>query len=252
MGLSIGDVEKITGISKDRLRYYEEKQLITPVRCADNSYREYDNEEVLKILGIQLYRSMDLGVKEIQQIQDSDTIKGICNVFKKRQKELQIQLAELQKQKANVLRGIDDCEKISSYLGKYTIKNVKPLRLIDKIDDLISTETGAKFKTEADEQMIIIRSMVRRIELTPEGIGENAVFVAEESEEEETECVYTVVRDSPSYDPLLDEYAKCMKWVAENNIKLGRYCYIKPLLVSHLGKCAESFLEVFAPITKQS
>ena len=27
MGLSIGDVEKITGISKDRLRYYEEKNL---------------------------------------------------------------------------------------------------------------------------------------------------------------------------------------------------------------------------------
>ena len=90
MGLSIGDVEKITGISKDRLRYYEEKQLISPVRCADNSYREYDNEEVLKLLGIQLYRSMDLGVKEIQQIQDSDTIKGIYNVFKKRQKELQL------------------------------------------------------------------------------------------------------------------------------------------------------------------
>ena len=159
MGLSIGDVEKITGISKDRLRYYEEKRLITPVRDTDNSYREYDNEEVLKILGIQLYRSMDLGVKDIQQIQDSDTIKGIYNVFKKRQKELQIQLAELQKQKDSVLRGIKDCEKISSYLGKYTIKNVKPLKLIDKIDDLVSTETGAKFKTESDEQMIIIRTV---------------------------------------------------------------------------------------------
>lgn len=248
MGLSIGDVEKITGISKDRLRYYEEKQLITPVRCADNSYREYDNEEVMKLLGIQLYRSMDLGVKEIQQIQGSDTIEGICSVFKKRQKELQSQMAELQKQKDNVLRGIEDCKKINKYLGKYTIKKVRPLKLINKIDDLVSTETGEKFKTESDEQMIIIRSMVRRIELTAEGIGENAIFVAEESGKEEIECVYTVVMDSPSYDPLMDEYAKCMKWVTENNIKLGRYCYIKPLLVSHLGKCAESFLEVFAPI----
>ena len=31
MGLSIGDVEKITGISKDRLRYYEEKNLIVKI-----------------------------------------------------------------------------------------------------------------------------------------------------------------------------------------------------------------------------
>ena len=250
MGLSIGDVEKITGISKDRLRYYEEKRLITPVRDTDNSYREYDNEEVLKLLGIQLYRSMDLGVKEIQQIQDSDTIEEICGVFKRRQKELNFQMAQLQYQLESVSRGIDDCEKIADHLGKYTLKKVRTLRLIDKIDDLVSTETGAKFRTESDEQMIIIRSFVRRIELTPEGIGENAVFVAEETGKEDIECVYTVVRDSADYDPLMDEYVKCMQWVRENNIRLGRYCYIRPLLVSHLGKSTESFLEVFAPIEK--
>ena len=130
MGLSIGDVEKITGISKDRLRYYEEKRLITPVRDTDNSYREYDNEEVLKLLGIQLYRSMDLGVKEIQQIQDSDTIEEICGVFKNRQKELNFQMAQLQYQQESVSRGIDDCEKIADHLGKYTLKKVRTLRLI--------------------------------------------------------------------------------------------------------------------------
>ena len=250
MGLSIGDVEKITGISKDRLRYYEEKQLITPVRCADNSYRAYDNEEILKLFGIQMYRSMDLGVKEIQQIQGSDTIEEICDVFKRRQEGLQFQLAQLQNQINSVSKGIEDCEKITNHLGKYTLKKVTTLRLIDKIDDIVDTETGAKFRTESDEQMIIIRSVVRRIELTPEGIGENAVYVADENGEEDIECVYTVVRDSVSCDPLMDEYAKCMQWVAENNIKLGRYCYIRPLLVSHLEKCTESFMEVFIPIIK--
>ena len=40
MGLSIGDVEKITGISKDRLRYYEEKNLITPVRRRNRPNRK--------------------------------------------------------------------------------------------------------------------------------------------------------------------------------------------------------------------
>ena len=48
----------------------------------------------------------------------------------------------------------------------------------------------------------------------------------------------------------MEEYAKCMQWVRKNNIKIGRYCYIRPLLVSHLGKCTESFLEVFAPVVK--
>ena len=65
MEFSIGDVEKLTGISKDRLRYYEEKRLIIPGRNEDNSYRVYDIEEILKLLGIQLYRAMDMSVKDI-------------------------------------------------------------------------------------------------------------------------------------------------------------------------------------------
>ncbi len=250
MGLSIGDVENITGISKDRLRYYEEKNLITPRRDADNSYRTYDLEEVLKLLGIQMYRSMDLGVKDIQKIQESDTIDGIYDVFKNRQKDLEQQIAELQKQKDSVSRSIEDCEKITKYLGSLTLKKVRSFRLIDKIDDIISSEAGEKFRTESNEQMVILRSFVRRLELTPEGIGANEVFVAEETGDDDIECVYTVVRDSLEHDPMMETYVKCMNWVDENNIKLDRYCYIRPLLVSHLGKCTESFLEVFVPILK--
>ena len=250
MGLSIGDVEKITGISKDRLRYYEEKNLITPDRDSDNSYRTYGLEEVLKLLGIQMYRSMDLGVKEIQQIQESDTIDGICDVFQIRQNELNRQIEELQRQKESVSRSIEDCEKITKYLGELTLKKVKAFRLIDKIDDILSSDTGEKFRTESDEQMIILRSFIRRLELTTEGIGENEVFVAEETSNEDIECVYTVVRDSLEHDPMMETYVKCISWVAENNIKLDRYCYIRPLIVSHLGKCTESFLEVFVPILK--
>lgn len=250
MGLSIGDVEKITGISKDRLRYYEEKNLITPGRNTDNSYRTYDLEEVLKLLGIQMYRSMDLGVKEIQKIQESDTIDGIYDVFQNRQKELEQQISELQKQKDSVSRSIEDCEKITKYLGEITLKKVRAFKLIDKIDDIISSDAGEKFRTESDEQMIILRSFVRRLELTSNGIGENTVFVAEETGDDDIECVYTVVKDSLEHDPMMETYVKCMSWITENNIKLDRYCYIKPLLVSHLGKCTESFLEVFVPILK--
>lgn len=250
MGLSIGDVEKITGISKDRLRYYEEKNLITPGRDTINSYRTYDPEEVLKLFGIQMYRSMDLGVKDIQKIQESDTIAGIYDVFKNRQMELEQQIAELQKQKDSVSRSIEDCEKITKYLGDLTLKKVRSFRLIDKVDDIVSSDAGDKFRTESDEQMIILRSFVRRLELTPEGIGANEVFVAEETQDDDIECVYTVVRDSLEYDPMMETYVKCMNWVSENNIKLDRYCYIRPLLVSHLGKCIESFLEVFVPILK--
>ena len=98
MGLSIGDVEKITGISKDRLRYYEEKNLIVPERNDENSYRSYDVNEVIKLFGIQLYRAMDMGIKEIQTVQEAGTPEEMRAVFAKRQDDIEAKIAELQRQ----------------------------------------------------------------------------------------------------------------------------------------------------------
>ncbi len=47
--MNIKQVEKLTGISSQNIRFYESQGLLTPER-ADNGYREYhqDNIEVLK------------------------------------------------------------------------------------------------------------------------------------------------------------------------------------------------------------
>ncbi|WP_238918928.1 MerR family DNA-binding transcriptional regulator [Clostridium sp. YIM B02555] len=39
---TIGEVAQITGISRDRLRYYEENGILKPKYDASSSYREYD------------------------------------------------------------------------------------------------------------------------------------------------------------------------------------------------------------------
>lgn len=46
--MTINDVEKITGLTKKSIRYYEEKGLILPKRL-DNDYRSYNEEDVQKL-----------------------------------------------------------------------------------------------------------------------------------------------------------------------------------------------------------
>ena len=97
MELSISDVGKIAGISKDRLRYYEEKGLISPRRDTENNYRYYELDELLKAMAIQLYREMDLSVKEIHGIQTVNTIAEMRDVFEHRQTDLDREILALQR-----------------------------------------------------------------------------------------------------------------------------------------------------------
>ena len=248
MGLSIGDVEKITGISKDRLRYYEEKNLIVPERNEENSYRSYDVSEVIKLFGIQLYRAMDMGVKEIQMAQEAGSLEEMRMVFAKRQDDIEAKIAELQRQNDCVRRCIADCDKVKNLLGKISIQKVPGFHLSDRLDDFLHVEEYEKFKDDHDGQKIIMRSFVRRLELTSDGIVGNEVFVLEEDEGEQIECIYTVVAEEIGSDPMMETFARCTEWMAENNVSIGRYCYIRPLLISNLGSTIKSYLEVIAPL----
>ena len=44
--MNISEIEKITGISKQAIRFYEKEGLISPKRNQDNQYREYDENDV--------------------------------------------------------------------------------------------------------------------------------------------------------------------------------------------------------------
>lgn len=67
---SIGEVEKITGISKDRLRNYDRKSILKPRKEENNQYRQYNMNDIIDILGIEHFRRMDLGLKEIRTIRE--------------------------------------------------------------------------------------------------------------------------------------------------------------------------------------
>lgn len=250
MELSISDVGKIAGISKDRLRYYEEKGLVSPSRDTDNNYRYYEIDELLKAMAIQLYREMDLSVKEIHSIQTVNTIAEMRDVFEHRQSDIDREILALQRKKELVARGIDNCKKVDKYLDKFVIRKARGCVLLDKLDDILNPDEYDKFKDDSGEELLRVRSLVRRLELLPNGIGDNSVFVAEESPDEDVECVYTIIRNGTEHDPLMETYISGMKWASENKVKVGRYCYIRPLLIAHLSNVTENFVEVIVPLEK--
>ena len=70
--MNIKEVESLTGITKQNIRFYEKKGLLSPKRNQENSYREYTKEDVDRLLQIKMLRKLDVSIENIQQILEGE------------------------------------------------------------------------------------------------------------------------------------------------------------------------------------
>lgn len=107
------EVEKITGLRRKAILYYEEKKLISPA-LEENNYRNYSEEDLDRLIKISLYRRLGLSISEIKKILDSNN-KEIGKILRDRDYKI-----ELEKSKKNLLERIvrgDDLKEITDELN---------------------------------------------------------------------------------------------------------------------------------------
>jgi MerR family copper efflux transcriptional regulator len=66
--MRIKDVESLVGITRKNIRFYEKEGLLTPGRNSENSYREYDMDDVGRLKEIKLLRKLDMPISEIRDV----------------------------------------------------------------------------------------------------------------------------------------------------------------------------------------
>ena len=70
---NIKEVAELFNITANKIRFYEEKNLISPKRNSENEYRKYTIDDIMKLQSIILYRSIGMSIKDIGDIfEDSD------------------------------------------------------------------------------------------------------------------------------------------------------------------------------------
>ena len=67
--MDIREVEKITGLTRASIRFYEKEGLISPKR-RDNGYREYSKEETEQLLRIRLLRNLGVPLPTIRELSE--------------------------------------------------------------------------------------------------------------------------------------------------------------------------------------
>ena len=75
--MKIQQVEELVGISKKNIRFYEEQGLLSPGR-AENGYRDYGREDVLRLKQIKLLRKLAVPIEEIRSVLKGDGSLETC------------------------------------------------------------------------------------------------------------------------------------------------------------------------------
>jgi len=261
---TIGQVAKFLGVSRDTLKFYEEKGLVNPKQDDENGYRKYNHFDIYDIITINFYREIDIEIKKIQEIRKSKSVEDIELVLEEKEQKL---LEEIEYKKL-LLKHIklvkEDCKKIKQHLGEYTIKNMKPLEVKGEITDVTAYDEYKILQKNTDnlKQAVTFTSLRRVISFDDSGITGDKFIVVRKVEDFDSDiegevlthpkCIYTIIEDgrwSTGGENIDDKVEGSLRKIAiENGYEPIGLVYINILLTTYEKGLERVFLEIYAPI----
>ncbi len=110
----IGEISKITGLSKDTIRYYEKRNLIEVNRTASNwnNYKDYNEENIRSLLLIKWCKGFGFTLNEISDIltlvESGDaTCKTVSNLVTQKLSDINEKISELEQVKQMIIDRLD-------------------------------------------------------------------------------------------------------------------------------------------------
>ena len=95
MAYTVKQLAEIAGISVRTLHYYDEIDLLKPSWQAENGYRYYDDDAVMRLQQILFYRELELKLSEIKTILDEPEF-DILTALHAHRDELKVKIERLQ------------------------------------------------------------------------------------------------------------------------------------------------------------
>ena len=134
--MNINELENMTGITKQNIRFYEKKRLLHPKRNQINNYREYTQEDVKTLQTIKMLRKLDMPIEDIHQILSEEIPVGSA---------IQKHLEELTKKKSE----LESCISICKSLCHAELKTLDVDKVLSEMNEL--EKKGGVFMSIIDD-----------------------------------------------------------------------------------------------------
>lgn len=150
--MTIQEVEKLTGISRPNIRFYEKEKLLSPGRNSQNGYREYEMEQVILLEKIKTLRLLGISIEDIRSIMEGKQSLSETVLLRKQEAEMQ------QEQIAQLIAACEDiAEKNFSFdnldtdlfLLKWNLKEFKEEQVMKEKEKWNRLEQKGKLMSQA-------------------------------------------------------------------------------------------------------
>lgn len=138
---SIGEASKLTHLSQQTIRYYDEMGLVVPERRDPfNNYRYYAEQQIIQLMIICRLREAKCSLKDIRNIINNKHLESIYKVLCKRNLEMEQEIKEIQRvidsnnsliSRVNQAISLTD-EKTDAYDKKYMVEEIPTMSLFCK------------------------------------------------------------------------------------------------------------------------
>lgn len=149
MGYTIGEFAELLGVTTDTIRVYEKKGIIEPIKDDKNNYRIFTDLDCRSILMSKWYRSMDVPLRDVENLVNEADRSEIISVIEKQRSTLQKQIEDKKILLSKMNDIYNDLNKIQSLLYKcfiYDKSGMYRLQQTDKIDLLDNSHRGDEVK----------------------------------------------------------------------------------------------------------
>ncbi|MCC0653014.1 MULTISPECIES: MerR family transcriptional regulator [unclassified Clostridioides] len=150
MEYTVQKLSKIAGISTRTLRYYDEIELLKPLKINSSGYRIYGQNEVNKLQQILFYRELGISLENIKNIINSPTFDSL-NALKEHHSKLLAKRKQIDLLIENVTKTIALKE------GKYIMTDLEKFegfkeKMIDENEKNYGTEIREKYGEDVINQ----------------------------------------------------------------------------------------------------
>lgn len=223
---TIGDVSKRLGISRDSLRFYEKKGIISPQKL-ENGYRCYSYEDTRKLLDIMFYRRLNFSIEDIHRILHQSSFGSYYTMIQEKIAEEEREVERHHRSLIHLKYLTQLYKNIEDYLNKY---DIRPLRRYYKVDESIIDKLAAHDLCYIYQEYQIREGMPHQVDEYFLFAAETAAITGLEDQLsghlfiQHERCVYTIIA-SDSRIPDSRSIMQAICWAKDQGLPLAGTVY---------------------------
>ena len=197
---------EILGVSRDALRYYEEKGIVKPNHDETNNYRQYDDYDIYALLVADFYKKRNLSMKEVRNLQEGRTIEELGTLLDKKVEHLEETIRNQQYMLQKIKETKAFCQELNDHLNQFSIREFPTYEVLGEFSDFFAfLEYPAILEKMDMMKDDILSKIMRGFTFDENGFLDSKMYIVETPKPNHKEksgsflqyskCIYTIVED---------------------------------------------------------